>query len=246
MGKHRRISPAKKRHMARIAIGMSLAVTGGAVMAPPALATTGAQNPLNAPAAEVPQLSWASATSSASAKASASPLLTIAEGLPKVSARQLLAIAKEQIGVKENSSGGGTKFHSWYMSSPRVKETIARDGGNVRGYANAPWCDMFVSWVGEQAGIRPVVGWDAYTVTHAEWFKNNKRWGTKAEPGAVVFFDWDGGDSVYGIDHVGFVEHDNGDGTIITVEGNTGNGEVEQRIRPKSQVVGYGYPVYLG
>jgi hypothetical protein len=35
-----------------------------------------------------------------------------------------------------------------------------------------------------------------------------------------------------------------GDGTITTVEGNTGNGKVEQRIRPTSQVVGYGYPQY--
>nr|BFE77839.1 hypothetical protein GCM10020093_004400 [Planobispora longispora] len=125
-------------------------------------------------------------------------------------------------------------------------ETIARDGGNVRAYANAPWCDMFVSWVGEQAGIRPTVGWDAYTVTHAEWFRNNGHWGAQAEPGAVVFFDWKGGDSLYGIDHVGFVKKDNGDGTITTIEGNTGNGNVEQRVRPKSQVVGYGYPVYNG
>ena len=37
---------------------------------------------------------------------------------------------------------------------------------------------MFVSWVGEQAGIRPQMGWDAYTVTHAKWFKDNHHWGT--------------------------------------------------------------------
>ncbi|GGL57352.1 hypothetical protein [Planomonospora parontospora] len=35
-----------------------------------------------------------------------------------------------------------------------------------------------------------------------------------------------------------------GDGTITTIEGNTGNGKVEQRIRPKNEVVGYGYPQY--
>ncbi|WP_240777869.1 hypothetical protein [Nonomuraea basaltis] len=33
-------------------------------------------------------------------------------------------------------------------------------------------------------------------------------------------------------------------GTISTIEGNTGNGKVEERVRPKSQVVGYGYPEY--
>ncbi|MBG0829911.1 CHAP domain-containing protein [Planomonospora sp. ID67723] len=239
MGKHRRVSPPKKRHLTRVILGMSVAVTGGAVTAPQAFAA-GAHDPLNAPAAEVPQLSWA-------ASAPSSPktrLQVIAEGLPKVSAAQLLAVAEQQIGIRENSSGGGTKFHSWYMSSPRVKETIARDGGNVQGYANAPWCDMFVSWVGEQVGIRPTVGWDAYTVSHAQWFQNNRHWGDTPRPGALVFFDWSRGDSIYGIDHVGFVKHDNGDGTITTIEGNTGNGNVEQRVRPESEVVGYGYPVY--
>ncbi|GGS71699.1 hypothetical protein GCM10010156_33300 [Planobispora rosea] len=163
---------------------------------------------------------------------------------PRVTAADLLNVAEQQIGITENAAGGGTKFHSWYMSSPRVQETIARDGGSVAGYANAPWCEMFVSWVGEQVGLRPTVGWDAYTVTHAQWFKANKRWGVQAEPGAVVFFDWDGGSDLSGIDHVGFVKRDNGDGTITTIEGNTGNGKVEQRVRPKSQVVGYGYPRY--
>ncbi|GIH88319.1 CHAP domain-containing protein [Planobispora rosea] len=167
-----------------------------------------------------------------------------AEKLPQVSADRLLKVAEEQVGTKENAAGGGTKFHSWYMGSPRAKETVARDGGNVKAYTNAPWCEMFVSWVGEQVGLRPTVGWDAYTVTHAQWFKANKRWGVQAEPGAVVFFDWDGGSDLSGIDHVGFVKRDNGDGTITTIEGNTGNGKVEQRVRPKSQVTGYGYPQY--
>jgi hypothetical protein len=62
--------------------------------------------------------------------------------------------------------------------------------------------------------------------------------------GAVVFYDWVGGRSVGAIDHVGLVKKDNGDGTITTIEGNTGNGLVEQRIRPQTDVVGYGYPRY--
>ena len=37
---------------------------------------------------------------------------------------------------------------------------------------------------------------------------------------------------------------DNNNGTITTIEGNTGRGKVEERIRPKWQVVGYGYPEY--
>jgi hypothetical protein len=172
------------------------------------------------------------------------PLQKIAKTLPPVSAQDVLRIAASKIGVSENAYGGGTEFHAWYMSTPRALETLARDGGTLRGYANAPWCAMFVSWVGEQAGIRPVLGWDAYTVTHAKWFRANGHWGTVPRPGAVVFFDWRGSKDIEAIDHVGFVERDNGDGTITTIEGNTDGGKVERRVRPTWQVVGYGYPAY--
>ncbi|MEV4399198.1 CHAP domain-containing protein [Nonomuraea sp. NPDC049607] len=161
----------------------------------------------------------------------------------QVSAQSVLKIAESQVGVTENAAGGGTPFHSWYMSSPRAKETVARDGGSLQSYANAPWCAMFVSWVGEKAGARSTVGWDAYTVTYAKWFEANKHWGSQAKPGAVVFYSWND-KSVESIDHVGLVKQDNGDGTITAIEGNTGNGKVEERVRPKSQVVGYGYPQY--
>ncbi|WP_327582420.1 CHAP domain-containing protein [Nonomuraea sp. NBC_00507] len=165
------------------------------------------------------------------------------KGAGQVSADTVLKIAESQIGVSENAAGGGTPFHSWYMSSPRAAETVARDGGSLQAYANAPWCAMFVSWVGEQAGARPTMGWDAYTVSYAKWFQANKHWGAEAKPGAVVFYDWNG-QGTDGIDHVGMVKKDNGDGTITAIEGNTGNGKVEQRIRPKAHVVGYGYPEY--
>ncbi|MFD0660359.1 CHAP domain-containing protein [Thermocatellispora tengchongensis] len=163
-----------------------------------------------------------------------------------VKAQDVLDLALKQVGISENSLGGGTKFHQWYMSSQRARETVARDGGSIAGYANAPWCAMFVSWVGETLGVRPTVGWDAYTVTYAKWFAANQRWGSDPRPGAVVFFAWEGAKNLDAIDHVGFVVRDNGDGTIKTVEGNTGNGRVEVRTRPKSQVVGYGYPQYAG
>ncbi|MER6507362.1 CHAP domain-containing protein [Nonomuraea sp. NPDC001636] len=167
-----------------------------------------------------------------------------AKGKVNVTAAQVLATARAQVGTSEDANGGGTKFQKWYADSQRAAETAARDGGNRAMYLNAPWCSMFVSWVGEQTGARPQVGWDAYTVTHAKWFAANNRWGTEAKPGAVVFFSWSGSKSLSDIQHVGFVVKDNGDGTISTIEGNTGNGKVEQRVRPTSQVVGYGYPSY--
>ncbi|TMR23573.1 CHAP domain-containing protein [Nonomuraea turkmeniaca] len=161
-----------------------------------------------------------------------------------VTADQVLAFAKSQVGTSENAAGGGTKYQQWYANSQRAAETIARDGGNRTAYLNAAWCAMFVSWVGEQTGARPQIGWDAWTVAHAKWFKANSRFGTLAKPGAVVFFSWSGSKDISDINHVGFVVKDNQNGTISTIEGNTGNGKVEERTRPKSQVVGYGYPEY--
>ncbi|GGL24716.1 CHAP domain-containing protein [Planomonospora parontospora] len=232
---------ARRRRLTHVLLGASVTLAGGAVASPPAHA----EAPRQASADVLTGSAGISGGLPASAAASArTPLQLIADGLPRVSAEEVLSIAESQIGVKENDRGGGTRFHRWYMDSHRAAETVERDGGAIRGYANAPWCAMFVSWVGEQAGIRPVFGWDAYTVTYAQWFRANGHWGTTAKPGAVVFFDWKRGDSLYGIDHVGLVEEDNGDGTITTIEGNTGNGKVERRVRPKAEVVGYGYPVY--
>ncbi|GAA1753068.1 CHAP domain-containing protein [Nonomuraea sp. AD125B] len=162
----------------------------------------------------------------------------------QVTADQVLSMARSQVGTSENAAGGGTPYQRWYADSKRAAETIARDGGTPAGYLNAPWCAMFVSWVGEKTGARPQIGWDAWTVAHARWFKNNDRFGTVAKPGAVVFFSWSGSKDLDAINHVGFVEKDNQDGTISTIEGNTGNGKVEERVRPKWQVVGYGYPEY--
>ncbi|WP_188186711.1 CHAP domain-containing protein [Nonomuraea sp. SYSU D8015] len=197
----------------------------------------------------------AHATSTAVAASDRQPVATAADQIgataPKsnetkinVTADQVLALARSQVGVAENAAGGGTPYQQWYAYSQRAAETIARDGGNRAAYLNAPWCAMFISWIGEKTGARPQLGWDAYTVTYAKWFRANSRFGTSAKPGAVVFFAWSGSKDLDDINHVGLVVKDNGDGTISTIEGNTGNGKVEERVRPKWQVVGYGYPEY--
>jgi hypothetical protein len=157
-------------------------------------------------------------------------------------AADVLKLATAQVGVTENSLGGGTKFQKWFVSSPWAERGVERDGGRVSDYANANWCDMFVSWVGAQLGVKGM-GADAFTRTHAQWFKDQGRWGQTPTPGAVVFFSWNGSKSIDGIDHVGIVMKDNHDGTIQTVEGNTDNA-VKIRTRDDSSVVGYGYPEY--
>ncbi|MEV0595884.1 CHAP domain-containing protein [Nonomuraea cavernae] len=212
-------SHALRRHAARAALGVTLTATAAFGVVAPA-------------AADTPQHAGTGAETPAKA------------GAVSVTADQVLALARAQIGVSENAYGGGTKFQEWYAYSQRAAETIARDGGNRAGYLNAAWCAMFVSWVGENSGARPQIGWDAYTVTHAQWFADKGRWGTTPKPGAVVFFAWSGSKSISSINHVGFVVKDNGNGTLTTIEGNTGNGKVEERVRPKWQVAGYGYPQY--
>ncbi|TDC68275.1 CHAP domain-containing protein [Actinomadura sp. GC306] len=155
---------------------------------------------------------------------------------------EVIKLAEKQVGISEGP-GGQTKYHDWFVSTPHAKATAKRDGGfSVKAYNGAQWCNMFVSWLGAQTGVKNM-GWDAYTVQHASWFKDSGRWGQKAKPGSVVFFDWDRGSSISAIDHVGIVVKDNGDGTVKTIEGNTNN-KVEKKNRSKSLIVGYGYPDY--
>jgi uncharacterized protein (TIGR02594 family) len=156
-------------------------------------------------------------------------------------AKDVIKLAEKQIGIREGKDGN-TKFNKWYVKSDTAKRTAERDGGKVSDYNGVSWCDMFVSWIGEKANVKGI-GADAYTVSHAKWFKDHDQWGKKARPGAVVFFAWDGSKSIGAIEHVGFVVKDNHDGTITTIEGNTDN-SVDKKIRPKSEVAGYGYPDY--
>jgi hypothetical protein len=157
-------------------------------------------------------------------------------------ANDVVNLAKAQVGITANASGGGTKFQNWFVSSPWAVRGVQRDGGEVSDYADADWCDIFVSWIGAQLRVKGIGG-DAYTPTHAQWFKDQGRWGQTPKPGAIVFYSWSGGKSIDDIDHVGIVIQDNHDGTIQTVEGNTDDA-VKIRTRDVSTVVGYGYPEY--
>jgi CHAP domain-containing protein len=171
-------------------------------------------------------------------RALAAPKKQAQKKLP--SATDVLKLVVDEVGTTENATGG-SKFNQWFMGTPYAARGVQLNGGAISDYANASWCDMFVSWVGDQLGVKGM-GADAFTPSHAKWFISQGRWGNVPKPGAVVFFSWNGG-GVDGIDHVGLVIKDNHDGTIQTVEGNTDNA-VKIRTRPVSDVVGYGYPNY--
>ena len=66
-----------------------------------------------------------------------------------VTANQILAIAAKEIGYTESPANSNkTKYGAWY------------------GMNGEPWCDMFVSWVGAQAGAQDIIGKFAYCPYH--------------------------------------------------------------------------------
>lgn len=123
--------------------------------------------------------------------------------------QDILTIAAREIGYSRwNDPKPGTKYGRDYASRH----------GKYYGKSGVPFCAMFVTWVFRQAGIIPPGGDFAYCPTG---IKAMKKLGLEvdkynAQPGDIVFFDWDGGES----DHVGIVEANNGS-HLITIEGNT-------------------------
>ncbi|MFI0444938.1 CHAP domain-containing protein [Actinomadura sp. 6N118] len=262
-GKHRKPSPlvislrTTGGLVAGAAVIGAVAVTAQAAIGAAPAGTVTAKPPVAGAAAELAVKAKAKAPGSHNvpkklsgdaSKARTTPKTTAAakapvKAAPKTpTAVEAIKLATSQVGIAENSSGE-TKFQDWYMSTTRAKETLARDGGDLEGYNDAAWCDMFVSWIGEQLAFGHGMGSDAWTVEHAKWFQSRNRWGSKPQPGAIVFFSWGGSKNIDDIEHVGMVIKDNGDGTIQTVEGNTSNA-VKTQNRPASQIVGYGYPDY--
>lgn len=143
--------------------------------------------------------------------------------------QKLLNVAKGQLGYHEKADGY-TKYGDWYGKHV--------DTGSY--YKTAPWCDMFLAWAADQAGVQDWTGEFASTPDHAMWFQKHHAWGHTPEPGAIVFFSWSGGHSIGDIEHVGIVEKVDGH-TLHTIEANHNNA-LGRAVRDTSQVVGYGYP----
>ncbi|MFC5831075.1 CHAP domain-containing protein [Nonomuraea insulae] len=144
--------------------------------------------------------------------------------------QKYIELLESQVGYSEKS-GSYTKFGKWYGNH------IEFDAD----YSSAPWCDMYLSWAAHKLGYQDWIGQFAWTVRHAEWFKEQGAWGKTPKVGAFVFYDWSGTNKIDNIDHVGIVtkvEH----GRIFTIEGNIDGGVAKRKERDTSKVVGYGYP----
>lgn len=155
-----------------------------------------------------------------------------------MTAAKMLATARKYLGL---------------VGRPNVitKDYASRHGG---AFLAAPWCQMAVTrWAresGNDAAVLPE-GDRAYTVFHAQDGQDLGRWyaGTvanikaHAEPGAVLYMDWDGTDAIGRIDHVGIVEKNLGDGRVQSIEGNSGDA-CKRRVRSASVIAGFWNPPY--
>lgn len=144
-------------------------------------------------------------------------------------AASVLAKARGEIGYcRWDDPAAGTKYGRWY----------AKDHGSYYGVNGVPFCAMFVSWVFAQAGASCAglpEAYCPYILSDARASGALLADKTKAQPGDVVLFDWDGGV----VDHVGIVESNHGS-YVQTIEGNTTiggrSGSVGRRTRSWSTV----------
>lgn len=134
-----------------------------------------------------------------------------------------------EVALTQVGNQGGQPYWSWYGFDSRVE-----------------WCACFVSWCADQCGYieSGLVPKFAGCVEGANWFKSNGKWQDRTyEPkaGDIIFFDWEGDGTT---DHVGIVEKCE-NGTVYTVEGNSGDACKQRQYAVGSSVIcGYGMPAY--
>ena len=159
---------------------------------------------------------------------------------------KLIEVAKAELGTIEGPKDNETKYGAFTKADFQ------------------PWCGSFVMWCADQAGVK--VPNTVYTPGGAAAFKKAGAWIdadiADPEPGDIAYFDFPS-DGVDRISHVGIVIKDNGDGTVVCIEGNTSpdkkgsqrnGGQVSQKVRGYKKnkagemisIVGFGRPKFKG
>jgi hypothetical protein len=146
---------------------------------------------------------------------------------PKGGIRASIAYAKKHVGTRETRPNGGGLIDEWERSV---------------GIANAAWCGAFANYCLMQGG-QPARSWLKYTpwiVENAKRGVGGFSWHQKPKIGDLVLFDWPGHEWV---DHVGVVIETHPDGTVTTVEGNTGpSTDRVVRQQRRTCILGYARP----
>ncbi len=130
-----------------------------------------------------------------------------------------------EVALTQLGNEGGQPYWSWYGFDGRVE-----------------WCACFASWCADQCGYLEsgIIPKFSLCSDGVNWFKGKGQWQDKnyePQAGDLIFFDWGSDGS---IDHVGIVEKCE-DGTVYTVEGNSGDA-CKQQSYPvgSSSIYGYG------
>ena len=134
-----------------------------------------------------------------------------------------------EVALTQLGNDGGQPYWSWYGFGGRVE-----------------WCACFASWCADQCGYLEsgIIPKFSLCSDGVNWFKGKGQWQDKnyePQAGDLIFFDWGSDGS---IDHVGIVEKCE-DGTVYTVEGNSGDACKQQSYPVGSgSIYGYGCPAY--
>lgn len=154
------------------------------------------------------------------------------------SAAEVLACSQREIGTAESPAG-----------SNRVKYNTAYYGREVSGDAY-PWCCVFLWWVFREVGASALFyggGRTASCGALADFARRNGRFISSGyRAGDLVFLRFGG----RAIQHIGIVERVRTDGSLVTIEGNTGigndanGGQVQRRVRPLRYAAGGYRPAY--
>lgn len=146
-------------------------------------------------------------------------------------ATDLVEVARTQVGYHEGTNNY-TKYNVWFGSL------------NDYGY-NYAWCQTFVAWCANQAGIpTSMIPRVSGTISGMDFFKKNETWkdaGITPEKGDIIYLH-SKSSSGY---HVGIVADVFG-GQISTIEGNSSDRVAERSYSVgNSSIVGYGCPEYV-
>ena len=158
-------------------------------------------------------------------------------------ASDLLALARKELGVKESP-----------VNSNNVKYNTAYYGQEVwdgKAGGKYPWCMVFQWWLFREAGAPELFYGGKKTAscgTLMDFAKSHGQWVTGGyQPGDIAIMDFPG--NKVKTDHCGLVVTALTDG-VRTIEGNTGvgndsnGGEVMERTRPLSVIIGAYRPHY--
>jgi hypothetical protein len=176
-----------------------------------------------APAAPAPVP--ATTTSFATQLQSAGATTSLAPSAPTSAGQAILNAVRPEVGVAEQPPGSN--------DSPRIAQYRQATAGSGVG----PWCAYFTSWAARQAGV-PLgdngQGFGRVDDVYAWAQKAGKAIpngsGVTPQPGDLIVWD----------EHIGVVDHVDGNGTIHTIEGNSSDKVSERTYAPGERpAIGY-------